>query len=348
MRIGILPDHPLETLVLGTGMVPTPLVASFWGMGLARCLIVAVRLELFEAVAAAPRSAEVLARDLGFDPGGLAVMLHALNGFGYLRVRGGVYHNASVTRRWLLRGSRWSMAEAIDFFGDLWDQLEGLEATVRSGHPPRLHEVEHPPAFWRRYLRGLASFARLAGGLVTRALPLESPPRRMLDVGGGHGMYAAAFCRRYPGLLAEVLDLPEAVAVGQEVVAEAGLAGRIHFRAQDMRGGDWGEGYDLVLLFNVLHNATPEEARALVATAYRTLRPGGTLAVADSEHRPHRGNVSTVAGFNELFFYLLSGARAYPEATMREWLAAAGFTGLRTTHVQVAPLVLLSARRPLT
>ena len=55
-----------------------------------------------------------------------------------------------------------------------------------------------------------------------------------------------------------------------------------------------------------------------------------------------RGDLSTVAGFNELFFYAIAGgARAYPEADLRRWLAEAGFSGVRKSRLLTVPLTLL-------
>ena len=113
-----------------------------------------------------------------------------------------------------------------------------------------------------------------------------------------------------------------------------------------MRTAEWGEGYDAVLIFNVLHNSTPEEAVAICRRGLAALRPGGTLAIMDSEHRERRGNLNAAGGFNELFFFVVSGTRAYPEQTMRGWLEQAGFEQLRTARLLFAPAVLISGRRP--
>jgi hypothetical protein len=37
---------------------------------------------------------------------------------------------------------------------------------------------------------------------------IPAPPRRMLDVGGSHGLYCVEFCRKHPALKATVLDWP--------------------------------------------------------------------------------------------------------------------------------------------
>lgn len=346
MRIGIVPDNPLDRIALWSGQVPEPLVIAFWGMGYARCVITAVELEVFDLLAEGERSAGEVAATLGTDPQGTETLLNALNGLGMLRKRKDRYHNDKQTMKWLTTGSPHPMVDAIRFFQDIWDQLGGLEQALRTGEMRRFHEHEMPEGFWERYMRGLATMARPLSRLVARKIPLPKGATRLLDVGGGHGMFSVGMCRRHDALHAEVLDLPEAARIGRQLVEEEGFGFRVSWRAGDMHAVDWGTGYDAVLLFNVLHNATEEEGRSMVRRAREALTPGGTLAVMDSEHRPKSGNHSFIGGFNELFFYLVSGARAWPEATMRAWMEEAGFLRIRSSRLLALPEVILTGHRP--
>jgi hypothetical protein len=49
----------------------------------------------------------------------------------------------------------------------------------------------------------------------------------------------------------------------------------------------------------------------------------------------------------EMFFFLTSRARAYPEETLRDWLKKAHFEQIQTIRLLTAPMtVLITARRP--
>ena len=129
---------------------------------------------------------------------------------------------------------------------------------------------------------------------MARKLRLPSGARQLLDIGGGHGLYSAALCRRHPGLTATVLDLPGSAAVGREIVAAAGMADRVRFRdgdatAGDLGSGDLGSGYDAVLCFNLVHHLSPDQIPALFGKAREALAPGGTLAVMDAFADPAAG-----------------------------------------------------------
>jgi SAM-dependent methyltransferase len=153
-----------------------------------------------------------------------------------------------------------------------------------------------------------------------------------------------ALCRRFPGLTAEVLDLPASIEHARAMVREEGMEGRVTFREGDLRQVDWGQGYDVVLLCNILHNLAADECAEALRKARAALREGGTVVVADSAHSGSEGDLEATAGFNELFFFLVSGSQAWPEPMLREWLDGAGFVGVRRRSTMLLPgLVVLAA-----
>jgi ubiquinone/menaquinone biosynthesis C-methylase UbiE len=345
MRIKTQGDNMMERAALAAGLVPEPLVLSFFGMGVCRCLVTALSVGVFEALEPGAKTADEMADELECDPTGMETLLNALNGFGYLRRRHGRYSLAGDSKKWLVESSRFSLAEVLPFFQDVWDQLGFLEDAVRKGEMRNFHQSGLTDQAWKRYVRALGAFARMAAPVAVRKIKPERPPRKLLDVGGGHGLFAAAFVKKYPGLEARVLDLPAACAHGRKIIEDEGLAGRVKFIEGDLRTGKLGEDYDLVLVFNVIHNCTPQEAGSLIRRAFDALAPGGLLAVMDAEHKGGGGDLGAVAGFNELFFFLLSGTRAYPEESIRGWMGEAGFVDVRRASLMMLPEVLLTGKR---
>lgn len=347
MRPAIRAENPLEWAALRLGLMPEPLLDGYWGMATSRSLLTAIELGVFDLLGDEPMTSAEVSGRLGTDPLGTEVLLNALNGMRYLRRRGGRYRNGRQVRRWLSQGAFVDLRASLLFFDDLWHVMSDLTPAIRAGGPGNLHYDGRPPEFWEHYLRGLAAFVPLVSGEIARRVPLPEGATRLLDVGGGHGMYAAGFLRRHPALRADVLDLPEACAVGRAIVAEAGLAERFGFREADARRSDWGEGYDAVLLFNLVHNLTPEEAADAFRRAGAALALGGVVVVLESEYFGGGGDVSVTAGLNEMMFYLTSGTRVYPERTIRGWMTDAGLTAIRTKHLLAMPMMaLITARRP--
>ena len=103
-----------------------------------------------------------------------------------------------------------------------------------------------------------------------------SGARRMMDLGGGSGVVAAAFLRRHPGLNATVVDIPGVCTVARELTAGLGLGSRLDFHAADFLRDELPGGFDLVLECDV--NVYGVELFRKLRAA---LAPGGRLVIAD-------------------------------------------------------------------
>ena len=186
MRRGILSWNPLVKLALASGKVPTPLMEVFWGMGLARSVVAGVRLGLFETLRDAERTAPEIATAIAADPRATGTLLAALNGFGYLKRRRGRYRLAPAVRRWLLASSEGSVAELTAFVGDLFQSVEPVEEAIRTGRLVNLHDRGQTREQWGHYVRGLGTLGKFMGAEVVGKVPVDRPPKRLLDVAGGH------------------------------------------------------------------------------------------------------------------------------------------------------------------
>lgn len=344
MRLGIRSANPVVWALGALGWLPTPLLIAFWGMESSRALMVATRIGLFDALDAGERTAAELAGELGCDPHGVETLANALTGFGYLRRRSRRYRLRRVARRWLTSGARASLVRPMGLLEVVWDELDDLEARVREGGARDFHRPDRDSEFWARYLEGLGAAAALTAPFVARSMDVRGA-RRLLDVGGGHGAFSVALCRRNPQLHATVLDLEPACDVGRRLIAEAGMADRITYVAGDLTADPWGEGYDVVLLFNLLHIFDEAAATDVVRRAFAALAGGGTLAVLDSSHAESNGGVSAVGGGSELLFFAINDTQAYPEATLLRWVEEAGFRQVRVRRTLGIPEVLITARK---
>ena len=171
---------------------------------------------------------------------------------------------------------------------------------------------------------GTAVATRVAGAVDLAA------SRRLIDLGGGVGQYAEAFCRANPALFAVVVDIPEVARLGRERLAGTELEARIAFEAGDYIEGRSGGGFDLALLANVLHQEPKDRAAAMVARAASELAPGGRLLIVDFtvEGGPATIPVGALFAIN-----MRSRGDTYPESALRDFAAAAGLERFSRTDV---------------
>lgn len=160
---------------------------------------------------------------------------------------------------------------------------------------------------------------------------------RLLDVGGGHGLYAIELCRAYPGLSATVFDYPAALDATRVEIAVADLENRVDVAGGDYWTDDLGTGYDLALVFNVVHAHDAEENRRLFERVGEALDPGGRIAVLDQLAGSARTPVGrTGIGFVGLTYLTTLRAKVHPYEDVAEWLRSAGFEQLRRSAIRRA------------
>jgi protein-L-isoaspartate O-methyltransferase len=305
-------------------------------MALSAVLITAVRTGVTARLAQQPSTAAELAADLGLDPLPTRLLLDCLRSAGHVSCRAGRYQLSRSSRRWLDPGSTLSVAQFVAGTADYWSWWSGLDEVARSGQPAGHHDAPPGDPYWRRYISGQYELARLSAAEVARKLRLPRDPRSLLDIGGGHGWYSAQLCRRYPRLVATVLDLPGSAAIGREIIARAGMADRVRHRDGDAIADDLGSGYDAVLCFNLVHHLAPGQITSLFGKIHEALAPGGLLAVMDAFADPGRRQ-SAAANFLGLFVYLSSGSQVHTPAQLHGWLREAGFGTPRRIRVLRIP-----------
>jgi len=344
MRLGLLAANPVEWLALRTGLVPTAAADAWGGMALSGIVVAGVRTGITARLAAGYATADEVAADLGLDPLPTRLLLDCLRSAGHVTERSGRYQLSRRSRRWLDPASPLSVARYVAGVADYWPWWEGLEQSTRTGKSSGSHAAPPEDPYWRQYITGQHELARLSAAQVARKVPLRGRPRTILDIGGGHGWYSAALCRRYPELTATILDLPGSAAIGREIIAAAGLSDRITFRDGDATTSDLGRGYDAVLCFNLLHHLAPAQIAALFRRTREALNPGGTLAVLDvfadrTRRAPAQANLLA------LFVYLSSGAQVHTPAELTGWLRDAGFTPPRKIRLLRIPGLALQVAR---
>jgi SAM-dependent methyltransferase len=336
----IIPNA-LERLIFVTlNQAPAPLLDIFGAVAF-RTVLAAVNLGVFDALHDGPATAADLARRIAIDERGAGVLLETLASLGYVSRKDTRYTNTRMTTKWLVRSSPTNVTAGFDFWGAILRELwTNLEASLRSGQPPtNLYAwIEQQPEVSAAFQAWMVAAARIVAGEMTRKVKLPATARRLLDVGGGHAMYSVAFCRRYPQLSATVFDSPMALHAARENIAAMQMSDRISVQEGDFLGEALPSGYDVVLLFNIVHGFSPEQNQALLEQAARALNPGGIVAIAEQVAGKAPGPTSdALAQLLGLGYFHLLGGQIYRFEEIAGWLTRAGFTQVRRINILRAP-----------
>lgn len=100
--------------------------------------------------------------------------------------------------------------------------------------------------------------------------------RRLLDIGGGHGLYAIALCQAHPELTATVFDQPQVTDLTREYIESFRMTDRIDVASGDVTADAFGSGYDIVLISHLLYKFR-KDLSAIFQRVWESLNPGGLL-----------------------------------------------------------------------
>ncbi|MFQ5662843.1 MAG: methyltransferase [Terriglobia bacterium] len=337
MRIGVIPEAAREWLTLRGHRFPQPLFDVMGTMLLSRAVMAGVHFGVFNRLARGAKTADELAAETRSDKHGMKLLLDALVACRYLTRENGRYRNATLGARWLVCEAPQTLANFVRFNYDQWEWVSHLEQYIQHGAAQDIH-VKLNASQWRNYMLGLKDIATLSAAELVSKIKWAPPPRRLLDVGGGHSYYSIAMCRRYPGLQASVVDLEPAVRIGRELVAQAGLSPRISFRAGSLTETAFGEHHDIAFLFNVMHHLDEETNRETLRRLHAALGPQGRLVVWESfREEREKMQKDQLGSLLALFFGVTSKQQTYAFDQVAEWTRQAGFKRLQHQKLRSAP-----------
>src|SRR5262245_16719967 len=105
MKLGVVSENLMKRLALLFPLVPPGITESWFGIRLARTLMVATKLEILEALVGGPLTAEEVAGRCGTHPRATEKLLNALACMGCLNVRGERYELWRRLRSRIVRDS---------------------------------------------------------------------------------------------------------------------------------------------------------------------------------------------------------------------------------------------------
>jgi predicted O-methyltransferase YrrM len=363
----MVPDHhPHETPTVTQPVLapprtdPTPIFELFRGSYGTELLTAAVaHFHLFGRLAAGPLRPEKLRSILGLAERPAVVLVTALRAMGLLVADDqGRLGLSDLARAHLVPGGAFDVSGYVALAADSPGVREMVER-LRTNHPAGAQTRGQGVAFIyregiesamereasaRSLTMALAGRARNVAPVLARAHPLPDA-RRLLDVGGGTGLYSIAYLQAHPDLEAIVWDRPEVLKVARELATAAGVADRLECRAGDMFTDAVPEGADVMLLSNVLHDWDVSECRSLIARLAGALAEGGRLLIHDVFLDDALDGPLPIALYSAALFTLTEG-RAYSAGEIGAWLARAGLRPGAVTPTLVHCGVLPGIKRP--
>jgi SAM-dependent methyltransferase len=218
---------------------------------------------------------------------------------------------------------------------DCVDRWIRLPETMETGEPPAREEASED---WTANFAGAMASVDDAAvrASVTAAVHRNPDAERVLDAGGGPGVFAKEFVRR--GFDVTLLDRPEVIDIDRRFLERE----PVELVAGDITENLPNDDFDLVFCSRVAHGLSPDENRQFLANAFDALAPGGAVVLTDLV----RGRAEDAALFGAHVLAQTEAGDTYTEVQFTEWLRDAGFADAEIRDVPGFDWQVIAGRRP--
>lgn len=320
-------------------VTPEAIVDIAIGFMGAKQLFAASRVGLFAALSDGPLDADALAAATGVPPRQARVLADSMAAQGLLTRTDGRYDLEPDARAFLTgEDAELDLAPFLAFLGTTsYTQWLGYDSTVDTDAPGVLELDE---AGWGDFLAGVMRYNELHAAMLGDAFDF-TPYRSALDLGGLSPAFAVEGLKANPELQVRFVFDPASVDSVREAVEAAGYGDRTTVEGADTATAQPGGEHDLVLVNHVIHRFDDAQNGAIFANARAAAADGATLVVLDFflDDDPQQRKIDALHAGE---YYNIDGTVVYPEATVRDWLEAAGWRAERTVALPGSPRILLA------
>jgi len=306
------------------------LATGYW---FSEALFTAVELEVFTLLESAGMTIDEIAGALDMPVMGLGRFLQALCAIKLVVCDGEHYYNTKLASDYLVAGMSNYQGDSILWRKGLrqgWQDLtKCLKAGGRVNFPVAEEGSEQFALRIRKYINAMDNIARTK---VEEILPFfEGLDLKgdILDVGTGSGAITEGFLERFPSLSATLLDIKDVLDYTRELMGKKGFGKRVSYIPTNILE-PWSvakQGFDLVILSNIIHAYSEEEISLILDRAAKSLKSGGFLVIHDF-FPEHYSAKATLLDLN-MFINTYNG-RIFSGTWVREQLA---MSKLHTTEL---------------
>jgi SAM-dependent methyltransferase len=213
--------------------------------------------------------------------------------------------------------------------------LDDPAAYVRHGGTEGLANMTPEDPIWVTFALTMVPFTGAAAmATASYTAGTGSPPRKVLDIAAGGGTFGIAMAKAFPDARIVAVDWHDVLTIARENADAAQLGARYQTLAGDAFTLDWGSGYDLVLLPNILHHFDHTACVTLLAKVRESLNAGGRTLVVEFVPNDDRVSPPIPAAFA---FMMLGTTQRGDAFTFAEYAAMGRDAGYARATIEPLP-----------
>jgi len=302
------------------------------GYRVSQAIYVVATLGIPDLLRDGPRGTDELAHATGTHAPALTRVLRFLAGVGLFSeadpgrfsltplgagLRSDVSGSVRPTALWLIGGPAWQS------WGHLLHSVRTGETAFQQVHGMGLFDyfAQHPDSA-ATFHAAMTSNTAGSGTAITTAYDF-SGIRRLVDVGGGHGLLLATVLRAHPTMRGVLFDRPEVVASATAVLEEAGVADRCEIVGGDFFSDALPVG-DAYILRQIIHDWDDARATEILANCRRAMQEASRLLVVERAVDPDPRRALSVLHLDLQMLVNVGGIQR-TDAEYRVLFSGAGF-----------------------
>lgn len=335
-----------KTNIVNVEPTPEKIFETTFAFAPTRVLVTGIDLEVFTRIADGYHTAANIAKAAQASPRGMEMLLNSLAALNFLTKSDGEYYLTPLAEKFLVKGKPAYYGNFVQHADALWEPWRNLTEVVRTGEPFKRVDREHGPEFFQKLVPQLFPMSYPGARAAAEALGVGKAWKNLnvLDVAAGSGAWGIAFAQRDTGTTVTAQDWSGILEITRKFVKQFGLDGRFSYLPGELSEIDLGEErYDLVILGHICHSEGAEKCRHLISRAYRSLKYGGKLLIADMIPDDERSSFVFPLLFAVNMLVFTTDGNTFTMAEYRKWLQDAGFYNINTIEAPgPSPLIVAS------
>ena len=298
----------------------------------------AIELDIFTAISEGNTTSETISRRCNSSERGTRILCDFLTIHNFLTKQGTTYSLTADSGLFLDRHSPAYLGSAIEFL--LTPRLRECHAhlteAVRRGGTALgegMLDPENPD--WVKFARGMMPTMRRPAEIMAAELRREGEVHKVLDLAASHGLFGISVAKQNPAAHIYASDWKNVLEVARKNADAMGVGDRYHLIPGSAFETNFGNGYDLTLITNLLHGFDAPTCTKLMRKVHVALNPGARAAIVEFVPNPNRVSPSTAAAFSLTMLAATPSGDAYTFAELESIAKAAGFTRVILSSVEL-------------
>ena len=290
--------------------------------------------QFFDSLKATPGTLEDVCAHYGWDerPADVLITLCKCNGL-VCEDEEGILRITASAEEHLVEGSPWNLSR---YYASLRDRpvVEDFVRVLKSGRPAHWSGLDEADGDWHGAMlneefaktftgamdcRGVFLGKKLAD-IVSREL---EKGKRVLDIGGGSGVYSCALAANNAHLAAVVFEQAPVDAIAREKIRERGLSEQVSVAVGDMFSDPLPADCDIHLFSNVMHDWGGDKVVELLQRSREALPADGLVLIHETFLNAQKTGPLPVAEYSCILAHSTQG-RCYSVAEIEAFLLEAG------------------------